>query len=261
MLEAVAAYVRRRHWVVFSLVALFVVVDFGRWLLAPAFMLPGSGPAVDLAFGIAVELAYVAAIFYSLRSRDFWGYTVVAALIILSLSSAAMWLGIYIKEFGITSTFEHSTWGIKNDFRVAQIIVSIPTLVAVLALWRPLYRERSEIRKLTDTGLVNRYVDEARALYRLWMQRDRAAQDEANRKMALIYSEVKRRDPSLVSLYALLKEPDDWVRIAVARQLLSKKNNAALDVLDAIARQHSEFSGFAQRMAAQWRKGELKAWG
>jgi hypothetical protein len=29
---------------------------------------------------------------------------------------------------------------------------------------------------------------------------------------------------------------------------------------DTIARQHSEFSGFAQRMAAQWRKGELKAW-
>ena len=32
-------------------------------------------------------------------------------------------------------------------------------------------------------------------------------------------------------------------------------------MLDAIARQHSEFSRFAQRMAAQWRKGELKAWG
>jgi hypothetical protein len=39
-----------------------------------------------------------------------------------------------------------------------------------------------------------------------------------------------------------------------------KKNETALDVLDAIARQHSEFSGFSQRMAAQWRKGELKAW-
>jgi hypothetical protein len=57
------------------------------------------------------------------------------------------------------------------------------------------------------------------------------------------------------------KEPDDWVRITVARQLLIRKNDAALDVLDAIARQHSEFSGFAQRMAAQWRRGELKAWG
>ena len=93
------------------------------------------------------------------------------------------------------------------------------------------------------------------------MQRNAAGQEEANRKMALIYYEVKRRDPLLAPLYALLKEPDDFVRITVARQLLSRKNDAALDVLDAIARQHSEFSGFAQRMAAQWRKGELKAWG
>jgi hypothetical protein len=47
----------------------------------------------------------------------------------------------------------------------------------------------------------------------------------------------------------------------VARQLLSKKNDTALNVLDAIAQQHSEWSGQAQKMAAQWRKGELKAWG
>ena len=59
----------------------------------------------------------------------------------------------------------------------------------------------------------------------------------------LIYYEVKRRDPTLASLYALLKEPDDWVRITVARQLLSKKNDAALNVLDTISQQHSEWSG------------------
>jgi len=74
------------------------------------------------------------------------------------------------------------------------------------------------------------------------------------------FFEAKRRDPALASLYALLKEPDDFVRITVARQLLSKKNDAAINVLDAITQQHSEFSGFAQRMAAQWRKGELEAW-
>ncbi len=51
------------------------------------------------------------------------------------------------------------------------------------------------------------------------------------------------------------------MRITAARQLLSKKNDTALNVLDMIAQQHSEWSGFAQRMAAQWRKGELKAWG
>jgi hypothetical protein len=51
------------------------------------------------------------------------------------------------------------------------------------------------------------------------------------------------------------------VRITVARQLLSKKNNTALNVLDTIAQQHSEWSGHAKRMAAQWRKGELQAWG
>ena len=37
--------------------------------------------------------------------------------------------------------------------------------------------------------------------------------------------------------------------------------NTALYLLDTIAQQHSEWSGHAQRMAAQWRKGELKAWG
>jgi hypothetical protein len=36
MLEAVAAYVRRKQWVVFSLVTLFVDVDFGRWLFQSA---------------------------------------------------------------------------------------------------------------------------------------------------------------------------------------------------------------------------------
>jgi hypothetical protein len=96
---------------------------------------------------------------------------------------------------------------------------------------------------LTDTGLINRYVEIARSFYRFWMQRNAAGQEEANRKMALIYYEVKRRDPLLAPLYALLKEPDDFVRITVARQLLSRKNDAALDVLDAIARQHSEVLG------------------
>jgi hypothetical protein len=53
----------------------------------------------------------------------------------------------------------------------------------------------------------------------------------------------------------------DWVRITVARQLLSEKNDTAINVLDMIAHQHSECAGFAQRMAAQWRIGELKALG
>jgi hypothetical protein len=38
-------------------------------------------------------------------------------------------------------------------------------------------------------------------------------------------------------------------------------SHASGEMVEMIARQHSEFSGFAQRMAAQWRKGELKAWG
>jgi hypothetical protein len=95
----------------------------------------------------------------------------------------------------------------------------------------------------------------------LWTQRDAAGQKESFRKLSLIYYEVKRRDPTLASLHALLKEPDDFVRITVARQLLSKKNDTALNVLDTIAQKHSEWSGHAQRMAAQWRKGETKAWG
>ena len=105
------------------------------------------------------------------------------------------------------------------------------------------------------------YVEIAHALYRLWTQRDAAGQKESFRKLSLIYYEVKRRDPTLASLHALLKEPDDFVRITVARQLLSKKNDTALNVLDTMAQQHSEWSAQAQRMAAQWRKGELKAWG
>ena len=172
-----------------------------------------------------------------------------------------MWLAIFVNNFGIAYAFGEPRLGIENYFRVAEIIVSIPTLIGVLALWRPLYRERVEIRKLSDRGLVNQYVEIARELYRFWIQRNAAGQEEANRKLALLFFEAKRRDPTLGSLYALLKEPDDFVRITAARQLLSKKNNTALNVLDAIAQQHSEWSGHAQRMAAQWRKGELKAWG
>ncbi len=140
-------------------------------------------------------------------------------------------------------------------------IISLPTLTVLFALWPPLYRERVEIKKLTDTGLVNCYVDEAHAFYRFSMQRNLAGQEKLNRKMALIYYEVKRRDPMLASLYALLKEPDDWVRITVARQLLSKKNDTALNVLDMIAQKHSEWSGHAQRIATQWREGKLRTWG
>jgi hypothetical protein len=253
MLEAVTAYVRRKQWVMFSLVALFLAVDFGRWLFQPASSIPG--------FGLALEIASVVAAFYLLSRRDFFGYTVIAVGVVLALFSAAMWLVIFINNFGVAYAFGYPRLGIENYFRVALIIVSIPTLSALFAVWQPLYRERAEIRKLTDTGLVNRYVDEARALYRFSMQRDAAGQKEAFRKLSLIYYEVNRRDPTCASLYALLKEPDDFVRITVARQLLSKKNDTALNVLDAIARQHSEWSGHAQRMAAQWRKGELKAWG
>jgi len=253
MIGVVREYVRRRHWVVFLLVALFVAVDFGRWLFQSA--------SLPLGVGLVVEISYLVATFYLLRRRDFFGYTVIAVGVVLALSSAAMWLAIFVNKFGIAYAFGYPRLGIENYFRVAEITVSIPTLIAVLALWRPLYRERAEIKKLTHTGLVNRYVDEARAFYRLWIQRNLAWQEEAKRKMALIYYEVKRRDPSLRLLYALLKEPDDWVRITVARQLLSKKNDAAINVLDTIAQQHSECSGFAQRMATQWRKGELEAWG
>ena len=97
--------------------------------------------------------------------------------------------------------------------------MALPTLIALFAVWRPLYGERIEIRTLTDTGLVNRYVDEAHAFYRFWMQRNLAGQEESKRKMALIYYEVKRREPTLASLFALLKEPDDWVpQISSARR-------------------------------------------
>jgi hypothetical protein len=257
MMEAVAAYVRRKQWVVFSLVALCVAVDFARGLAQAFHLYNGSGLAADL----GIKIFYLAAIFYSLRSRDFLGYTIVTAAVFIGLFSSAAWLVFNIEAFGIAFSFGDSYHAFENYSRIALVIVSIPTLIALYSVWRPLYRERSEIRKLTDTGLINRYVEIARSFYRFWMQRDRAAQDEANRKMALIYYEVKRRDPTLAPLYALLKEPDDFVRITAARQLLSRKNDTALSVLDAIARQHSEFSGFAQRMAAQWRKGELKAWG
>ena len=190
-----------------------------------------------------------------LRRRDFWGYTVIVAAVIMGLSASAMWLGIFVKEFGVAFAFGEPRLGIENYFRAAEVIVSIPTLMALWPEWRPVYRERVEIRKLSDRGLVNQYVEIARAFYRFWMQRNAAGQEEANRKMALIYYEVKRRDPTLASLHALLKEPDDFVRITAARQLLSKKNYMALNVLDTIAQQHSECSGFAQRIATQWREG------
>jgi hypothetical protein len=138
--------------------------------------------------------------------------------VIIGFSSSVMWLGISIKEFGTALAFGDPTHGIENYFRLAEVIVSIPTLMALWPEWRPLYAERTEIRKLSDSGLANRYVDEARALYRYWMQRNFAGQEEANRKLALLFYEAKHRDPTLRPLHALLKEPDDFVRITVARQ-------------------------------------------
>ena len=174
--------------------------------------------------------------------------------------SSALWFAIHIRDFG-SFAFGNAYRAFDYYSRLALAVVSIPTLIALFALWRPLYAERTEIRTLTDTGLVNWYVEIAREMYRLWTQRDAAGQKGSFRKLSLIYYEVKRRDSTLASLHALLKEPDDFVRITVARQLLSKKNDTVLNVLDMIAQKHSEWSGHAQRMAAQWRKGELEAWG
>ena len=139
MLEAVAEYVRRKQWVVFSLVALFVAVDFGRWLFQSA--------SLPLGVGLPLEIANVVAIFYLLGRRDFFGYTAVAALVILSLFSSAIWLGISIENYGIVYAFGEPRQGIKNYFRVAEVIVSIPTLIAVLPLREPLYAARSERRR------------------------------------------------------------------------------------------------------------------
>ena len=170
-----------------------------------------------------------------------------------------LWFAIHIRDVK-SFAFGNAYRAFDYYSRLALTVVSIPTLIALVAVWRPLYAERTEIRKLTNAELTNRYVEVARALRRFWMQHDAAGQKESFRKLSLIYYEVKRRDPTLASLYALLKEPDDFVRITVARQLLSKKNDTALNVLDTIAQKHSEWSGHAQRMAAQWRKGELEAW-
>ena len=190
MFGAVGEYVRRKQWVVFSLVALFVAVDFGRWLFQSASLFPGG-------FGLVIEISYLVAAFYLLSRRDFFGYTVIAVGVVLALSSAAMWLAIFVNNFGIAYAFGEPRLGIENYFRVAEIIVSIPTLIALLAVWRPLYRERAEIRKLSDRGLVNQYVEVARELYRFWIRRNAAGQEEAHRKLALLFFEAKRRDPTL----------------------------------------------------------------
>ena len=126
MFGAVAEYVRRTQWVVFSLVGLFVAVDFGRWLFQSASVFPAG-------FGVVVEISYLIATFYLLRRRDFFGYTVIAVGVVLALSSAAMWLAIFVNNFGIAYAFGEPRLGIENYFRVAEIIVSIPTLIALLA--------------------------------------------------------------------------------------------------------------------------------
>ena len=223
MLQRVSKFVREVHWIVFGHVALWAVVDFGRGLVEASILYSGFA----LVAHICLKLFYLAVVFYLLSRQDFWGYTFIAVAVITGFSSSAIWLGISIKEFGTALAFGDPRHGIESYFRAAEIIVSIPTLMALWPEWWPLYTERTETQKLTDKGLVNRYVDVARTLYRFWMQGDAAGQEEANRKLALLFFEAKRRDPTLASLYALLKEPDDWVRITVARQLLSKKNDSS----------------------------------
>jgi hypothetical protein len=139
MLEAVATYVRRNQRVVFWLVALFLAVDFGRWLFQSA--------TLPLGIGLALEIANVIAIFYLLGRRDFFGYTAAGALVILSLFSSAIWLGVSVEKFGIAYAFGEPRPGIENYFRIAEVIVSIPTLIALLAVWRPLYTKRVQQRR------------------------------------------------------------------------------------------------------------------
>jgi hypothetical protein len=139
MLEAVTEYVKRRQWVVFSLVALFLAIDFGRWLFQSA--------TLPLGVGLPLVIANVVAIFYLVGRRDFFGYTAAAALVILSLSSSAIWLGVSVEKFGIAYAFGEPRPGIENYFRVAEVIVSIPTLIALLAVWRPLYTKRVQQRR------------------------------------------------------------------------------------------------------------------
>ena len=70
---------------------------------------------------------------------------------------------------------------------------------------------------------MNQYVEVARELYRFWIWRNAAGQEEAHRKLALLFFEAKRRDPTLGSLYALLKEPDDFVRITAAQAIVEQE--------------------------------------
>src|SRR5271166_6115990 len=133
MLGAIGEYVRRRHWVVLLLVALWVAI-----FCANDFALSFRS---DRGFGLTLDLllegCFIAWIVYSIMRPDFWAYIIVSAAIVLTTIASALWFAIHIKDVE-SFAFGHSYRAFDYYSRLALTVVSIPTLIALFAVWRPL---------------------------------------------------------------------------------------------------------------------------
>ncbi len=96
MLEAVTAYVRRKRWVVVSLVVFWGAIYCANDVAISFHSYSGFVLILDL----LLDGCFVAWIAYSIRQPDFWGYTIVSAAIILIAFSSALWFAIHIRDFG-----------------------------------------------------------------------------------------------------------------------------------------------------------------
>ncbi len=212
-----------------------------------------------LIFSMALKLFYIGATFYLLSRKEFFSYGIVIAFVAFSVITAGILLFVYIHNFG-TFAFSNGHYAIENYLRIAEIIIGMPTLVALFSLYLPLYRVWSNVKKQSDAGLVSLYTATTREAYRQWMTRDLAGYSASLQTISFIFYEMKKRDPKHTSLYWLLKEPDDWVKIMAARQLLGRKDGEALQTLEAIGAKNSEWSAYARKMASDWTEGKLKPW-
>jgi hypothetical protein len=169
-------------------------------------------------------------------------------------------LAMFVNNVGFAVTFGDPSIRIINWLRVIETALSIPVMYLTYQFFRPLYDQWRKIKTMSDTGLVTHYASIARDAYRYWMAREMTKQNQAFNALSTIFYEMKKRDPTLKGLYSLLKEPDDWIKITVARQLLGRPDGLALQTLETISQQNSEWSGYARNMASEWKSGKLKPW-
>ncbi len=106
--------------------------------------------------------------------------------------------------------------------------------------------------------LISEYIAQAQLQGECTVSGDHKKGNEAHDKLRFVYTEIKKSDPELNSLFPLLKHNNDSVRSWTAYYLLPKDELLALSILDRLGDEEGVIAFGAKVTAAEWRKGILK---